>query len=153
MMLEVRGGSQQTLAEMINSQQQLANADLLQVLKLTRIQDTSFEDALKEMLASDCNNEIVVERLDFPSEMMQQRNANSPATTSEAGSKMTNLLSFAPNNAIPLRRYSTIPTSDNAIVAKKDKKTQQEQKKFKLATEYIVMGDTQVVVNVLPRAK
>ncbi|MEI6285566.1 MAG: SpoIVB peptidase S55 domain-containing protein [Bacillota bacterium] len=153
MMLEVRGGSQQTLAEMINSQQQLANADLLQVLKLTRIKDTSFEEALKEMLASDCNNEIVVERLDFPSEMMQQRNANSSVTATEAGSKMANLLTFTSNNPTSLMSYASSPSGDKPSTAPKDKKQPQEQTKFKLTTDYIVIGDTQVVVNVLPKAK
>lgn len=150
MMLEIRGGSQQTLAEMINSQQQLANADLMQVLKLTRIKDTSFEDALKEMLDTDCNNEIVVERLDFPPEMMQQR--NSAAKTNETTTKMSAGLSFS-NDYSALMSYAASGPAEKPAEANKSSKQKSEQTKFKAKTGYIIIGDTQVVVNVLPEAK
>jgi hypothetical protein len=153
MMLEVRGGSQQTLAEMINQQQQLANADLLQVLKLTRIKDTSFEEALKEMLETDCNNEIVIERLDFPSEMMKQRSTNSTANPTDNSAKMVDLLTLSTTSSMPSMNFSASSTADKVVEANKEKKQSHEQIKFKVKTEYIIIGDTQVVVNVLPKAK
>ena len=153
MMLEVRGGSQQTLAEMINSQQQLANADLLQVLKLTRIKDTSFDEALKEMLETDCNNEIVVERLYFPSEMMQQHSNSPVARPVETGAKMVDMLTFSTNQAKSLMSYAANTTVEKPAASSKDKKSTAEQVKFKVKTDYIIIGDTQVVINVLPQAK
>ena len=154
-MLEVRGGSQQTVADMLNSQQQLANADLMQVLKLTRIKDTSFEDALKEMLASDCNDEIVVEQLDFPPELIAQRAVASKHQNDEAAARIHGL-----SYPMGIDLTTNMMDADAGSHAANSKESSDgankpfvDKSKVKTKTGYIILGDTQVVLNVVPAGK
>lgn len=129
MTLEVRGGGMIPLTQLIK----LQNADSLTKLIKSHNKDKSFEDVLKTFTNRECNNDIVIEKLDMSQEFMEQD-----------GKKQVKELDIANEQeeaAFKLPRAGVISEG----IVKVNKKTG----KSMISTDYIVENDTQLVINVV----
>lgn len=137
MTLEVRGGGMIPLTQLLLKKQGLDD----DILNGDKKKNQSFADMLKEFSQSDHNNDIVVEQLALdnnvlaaesglavPAQDKPAKNSNDENTQEKNAAKQSSPLSLA------------------------IKKTDEKSKSF-ISTDYIVDGDTQVVVEVSNKEK
>jgi hypothetical protein len=121
--LEVRGGGVVPLLQLLAQQQGLGEGVL--VLK-PKAKEQKFDDVIQEFNKRDRNNEIVAEVLDI----------GTGDTTGANKVKKNNSDAKQPQSSL-------LPSNDSAL--SKDK---QADGKKSVATDYVIGGDTQVVINV-----
>jgi hypothetical protein len=132
--LEVRGGGMVPLLQLLSKRQGLDES--LLVLGKAKPRNQGFADVINEFVERDRNNDIVVEVMDMGMDSLLD-----PGNVNKSKSEIKNPESNAVENTVALK-------ADLKEVTGKDKKIQ-EKAKNRITTDYIVDGDTQVVVNVL----
>ena len=132
--LEVRGGGMVPLLQLISKRQGLDESLLM--LGKPKPKNQQFGDVIKEFVERDRNNEIVVEVLDMGMNgLLDPGNVNKNKTEikSPGGEPVENTVALQANL--------------KEVIGRDMKK--QEKVKNRITTDYIVDGDTQVVVNVV----
>ncbi len=132
--LEVRGGGMVPMLQLL-AKRQGTDASLL-MLGQPKPKNQQFSDVIKEFVERDRNNDIVVEVLDMGLDgLLDPGNGNKNKTeikSQEGG---------------PVENTVTLKADLKDVIGKDMKKT--EKVKNRITTDYIVDGDTQVVVNVV----
>jgi len=131
--LEVRGGGMVPLIQLLSKQQGLDEGLLM--LGKPKPKDQAFSDVIKEFMDRDRNNEIVVEVLDMGMDELL-------GTSNLSKEKITN------KKQENKESENTITLKTNLLDLSKDKKKQGKAKN-RVTTDYIIDGDTQVIVNVV----
>ena len=131
--LEVRGGGMVPLLKLLSQSQGLGEE--LFLLSKPKEKNKKFEDVIKEFLKRDRNNDIVVEILDID---MGAAIAPTPKQEGSESKKRTDNLPQTSNTALKK------DFGENKLQAKKE----QEKTKGYISTDYIISGDTQIVVQV-----
>jgi hypothetical protein len=131
--LEVRGGGMVPVLQLLAKRQGVDESLLM--LGKPKPQNQDFAGVIKDFVERDRNNEIVVEVLDTGMD-----GALDPGNANKTKNEMKNPDNGTVENAVTLK-------TDLKDVIGKDKK-KQDKVKNRLATDYIIDGDTQVVVNV-----
>ena len=132
--LEVRGGGMVPLLQLISKRQGLDESLLM--LGKPKPKNQQFGDVIKEFVERDRNNEIVVEVLD-----MAMNDLFGNATLGKDKNNNKKQEKGIVENTVSLK------TDIKAVNAKDNKK--QGKVKNSITTDYIIDGDTQVVVNVV----
>jgi len=131
--LEVRGGGMVPLLQMLSNGQALG----AQVLIMNKPQENKeFADDIKDFLKRDRNNDIVVEVLDMNMDMGGALDTD----------KLKKDDSKKQNDSL-LNNSNTLIKKDSKGDATPSKKQPDKAKSF-ISTDYIIGGDTQVVINV-----
>jgi hypothetical protein len=133
--LEVRGGGMVPMLQLLAKRQ--GTDESLLMLGKPKPKNQEFGDVIKEFVERDRNNDIVVEVLDMGMDgLLDPGNANKNKTeikSQEGGG--------------PVENTVTLKADLKEVIGKDMKKT--EKAKNRITTDYIVDGDTQVVVNVV----
>ena len=124
--LEVRGGGMVPLLQLISQNQGLDE----EIILLTKAKDKNrkFEEVIKEFSDRDRNNDIVVEVLNM-----------------DIGEFMGNVGEQPSKPKTEPKKQETAPVKKSNTPLKKETKA---KNKNYIATDYIISGDTQVVINV-----
>lgn len=132
--LEVRGGGMVPMLQLLAKRQ--GTDEGLLMLGKPKPKNQQFGDVIKEFVERDRNNDIVVEVLDMGLDgLLDPGNGNKNKTeikSQEGG---------------PVENTVTLKADLKEVIGKDMKKT--EKAKNRITTDYIVDGDTQVVVNVV----
>jgi hypothetical protein len=131
--LEVRGGGMVPVLQLLAKRQGVDESLLM--LGKPKPQNQDFAGVIKDFVERDRNNEIVVEVLDTGMDGVLD-----PGNANKTKNEMKNPDNGTVENAVTLK-------TDLKDVIGKDKK-KPEKVKNRLTTDYIIDGDTQVVVNV-----
>lgn len=135
--LEVRGGGMVPLIQLLSKRQGLDDSLLL--LGKPKPKNQEFADVVKEFMERDRNNEIVVEVLDMGmDDLLGAGNA----------SKEKNRINIKGEESNSTTENTVSLKTDLKDISAKDKKKQGKAKN-RVTTDYIIDGDTQVVVNVV----
>lgn len=137
MTLEVRGGGMIPITELI-----LKRQGLDEVLKGKKKNQT-FDDAVKDFMNNDRNNDIVVE----PLQMTGDEGANQPALASPSVDKVKKAA-----NAGDGTPDKTQSSKAGSLFGGAKKGDEAKVKSF-ISTDYIIDGDTQLLVEVAPTIK
>ena len=126
--LEVRGGGMVPLLQLISQNQGLDE----EIILLTKAKDKNrkFEEVIKEFSDRDRNNDIVVEVLNM-----------------EIGEFMGNVTEQPSKPKTEPKKQETNLAKKSNTTLKKETKAKNKDKNY-VATDYIISGDTQVVINV-----
>ncbi len=134
--LEVRGGGMVPVLQLL-TQNQLLDESLILLTK-PKDKNKKFEDVVTEFSSRDRNHDIVVEILDMNMDDLIGEVAGKPKKntldTKVTDAKITN--TKKQENAVEKKNESNL------------KKNVKEQRKNSVATDYIISGDTQVVITV-----
>lgn len=134
--LEVRGGGMVPLLQLL-SQRQGLDEELL-MLNKPKEKNKKFADVITEFLKRDRNNDIVVEILNIDMGMGDVLGNGKPKKDNSDNKKQTDSL---------LQNSNTALKKDSKENKVQDKKKQEKIKSY-ITTDYIISGDTQVVINV-----
>jgi len=142
--LEVRGGGIVPIIQLLAKQQGVGEEVFL--LNKPKEKNKKFDDIIKEFIARDHNNDIVVEILDLNSDIdMNNGDANAGkkiAMNTEINKQDTKVLSIAD-------RTNKKESKENKDITEPDKRKKGKGKsKARLATDYIISGDAQVMITV-----
>lgn len=143
LILEVRGGGMVPLLQLLSKSQGLAG-DLLMLGKPSE-KDKKFADVIKEFTKRDRNNDIVVEIAEI------DMTAGIGDVLGTAKLKKTDRDSKKPDRST-LEESDIAPKKDLKETKGQDKDKQEKAKSF-ITTDYIIGGDTQIVINVEKAAK
>ncbi|MBP2637685.1 MAG: stage sporulation protein [Firmicutes bacterium] len=137
MALAVRGGGMVSLAQLL-TKRQAGEEDLTKLFIKPR--PKSLEEAVTELLKRDRNNDIVVEVIDMGiPDAAQSGEGNTPK-------KMTEKFETNPTPTSQTTANKMVAGSGNS--AAKAAKATEAEKKVCITTDYIIDGDTQIVLNV-----
>jgi len=139
--LEVRGGGMVPLLQLLSISQGL-NEELL-MLNKPKEKNIKFADVINEFSKRDRNNDIVVEVLDMDLDMGDVFGTGKP--------KKENSDSKPPKDS--LSKHSDIALKKEPKDNKDLNKKKQEKVKNYVTTDYIISGDTQIVINVEKTSK
>ena len=134
--LEVRGGGMVPLLQLLSKSQGL-NEELL-ILNKPKEKNKEFVDDINEFLKRDRNNDIVVEVLDM--------DANIGDLFGTAKLKKDNIDIEKQKDSVLLNNNNVLKKDTKISVDTNKKKP--EKPKSTIATDYILSGDTQIVINV-----
>ncbi|MBP2627207.1 MAG: peptidase SpoIVB [Firmicutes bacterium] len=132
--LEVRGGGMVPILQLLSKRQGL-DEELL-MLNKPKEKNKKFADVIKDFLKRDRNNDIVVEILDL--DMGEVPGTAKPQKDNSDSKKQKD--SLMQNSNAALKKDST----ENRLQDKKN----QEKAKSCITTDYIIGGDTQIIINV-----
>lgn len=132
--LEVRGGGMVPMLQLL-AKRQGTDASLL-MLGQPKPKNQQFGDVIKEFVERDRNNDIVVEVLDMGLDSLL-----------DPGNGNKNKTEIKSQEGGPVENTVTLKADLKEVIGKDMKKT--EKVKNRITTDYIVDGDTQVVVNVV----
>lgn len=135
--LEVRGGGMVPLVQLLAKNQGVDESLLM--LGKQKAKNQEFGDVVKEFVERDHNNEIVVEVLDMGMDVVLN-----PGNVTKTKSELKLQENSAVENTVALH------TEIKDVIGKDKKK--QDKAKNRITTDYIVDGDTQVVINVVKDA-
>jgi hypothetical protein len=128
-----------SVAQLMNKQQN-GEEDLIKMLVKPR--PKSLEEAVKELVNRDRNNDIVIEAMDMGG------TEASPAD-GKASKAIVEKFENSPNPALKnTTAKHTTKTAGNGKTGSKDAKEGDTQRKVNVTTDYIIDGDTQLVLNV-----
>jgi len=143
--LEVRGGGMVPIVQLLAKTQGLTDEVLM--LSKPGEKNIEFADVIKEFLKRDHNNDLVVEILGIDTAAAGDALGTGQVKKDDSdGIKQQE--SVLQNNVLPTS--NVILKKDPKDKVAQDKKNQ-EKSKNSLATDYIISGDTQVVVNVVKK--
>ncbi|XER14466.1 hypothetical protein SATMO3_47490 [Sporomusa aerivorans] len=141
-MLAVRGGGMVSMAQLIGKK--VTGEEDISKLFMLKPRPKSLEEAVTELVKRDRNNDIVVETIDM----------NMPdATTAAAGKKansFTNQFEASPSPVLPENAgKNPVKTGVTGTAAAKQPVNGEDKRKVYVTTDYIIDGDTQVVLNIV----
>lgn len=131
--MEVRGGGMVPLAQLLLNKQGLGE----ELFKLERNKQQSFSDVLKEFTTRDRNNDIVVEIMAGDFGGMGTEAGKPVVPKIDPGSQPKPNTDKLKNTANPI-----------SLLADPNAKTDADKGKTFVTTDYIIEGDTQVLINV-----
>lgn len=138
LMLEVRGGSMVSLSQLLLKSQGL-DLDLLKPKK-----NQTLDSMLKDFAERDRNNDIVVEVMDKGVEELVEELSSEKADTKD---KEKDKIGLKPQSPVDDNAKGNLKKKDKAY-AEKAEKSPTKAKNY-LTTDYIIDGDTQIVINVV----
>lgn len=139
LMLSVRGGGMISLAQLVGKKQ--AGEEDLSKLFMTKPRPKSLEEAVKELVNRDRNNDIVVEAIEM---------AMPDATLGAAGKNanpVADKFEASPSPAQPEAKKTAKSSRANTQNTKSAKGDDSKRKVY-ITTDYIIDGDTQVMLNI-----
>lgn len=140
--LEVRGGGMVPVIQLLAKAQGL-NQELFMLSK-PKEANRGFGDIVQDFLKSDHNNDIVVEVLDADMGLgVDPATGKTKVDTSDNTTQQDSLL----QQYSLVKKPTTIEKKDSPDKIVPDKKNQDKTKSF-ISTDYIIGGDTQIVINV-----
>jgi len=141
--LEVRGGGMVPILQLLSKNQSLTEG--LLILNKPIEKNKKFADVIKDFLARDRNNDIIVEVLDVNMGMGDVLGTGTVKKDNNDSSKQPDPDSLLQNSKITLKKDAKENTALN--------KKKQEKAKSSLTTDYIIDGEAQIVMNVEKKAK
>ncbi len=142
LMLAVRGGGMISVAQLMGKRQ--AGEDDISKLFITKPRPKSLEDAVKDLVNRDRNNDIVVEAVDMAGFDGAFGNEGKGAKP------VTDRFEAAPSPALKepaVKKSAKSSSAQNKNV--KNTKSDEDKRKVYITTDYIIDGDTQLVLNVV----
>lgn len=128
--LEVRGGGMVPILQLL-AKGQIFDEELI-MLNKSKDKNKKFADMIKEFIVRDRNNDIVVEIFDMALGDIIGDVTKQPKKYSSDNKKQEN----------------AVEEKSDTILKKGVKKDGQEKRKNNITTDYIISGDTQIVINV-----
>lgn len=142
LMLAVRGGGMISVAQLMGKRQ--VGEDDISKLFITKPRPKSLEDAVKDLVNRDRNNDIVVEAVDmagFDGAFGNEGKGTRP---------VTDKFETTPSPALKeptVKKSAKSSSSQNKNI--KNTKSDEDKRKVYITTDYIIDGDTQLVLNVV----
>lgn len=139
LMLTVRGGGMVSVAQLLSKRQTTGEDDLAKLFIKAR--PNSLNESVNDLVNRDRNNDLVVEAIDVNGPQVVQNGEEKPQKT------LTEKFETSPSPALP---NTTVKPGINvkSKVASKAAKADEEQRKVYISTDYIIDGDTQLVLNI-----
>ena len=141
LMLAVRGGGMISLAQLLGKNQ-VTEEDITKLF-LTKPKAKSLEEAVKELVNRDRNNDIVVEAIE-----MGTPNSADGGTGKNAKPAAEKKFETAPIPVQPDNAQLTAKLGSSFAQKAKNAKDDANKRKVHLTTDYIIDGDAQVVLNI-----
>ncbi|HWR44350.1 SpoIVB peptidase S55 domain-containing protein [Sporomusa sp.] len=141
LMLSVRGGGMVSVAQLVGKRQN--GEEDFSKLFMTKAKPKSLEEAVKELVNRDRNNDIVVEAIEM----------NMPDVASAGAGKnakpVADTFETSPSPALPdSSGKKPAKTGRTGSEVAKTAKGDDSKQKVYITTDYIIDGDTQVMVNI-----
>ncbi|XER08477.1 hypothetical protein SRRS_40920 [Sporomusa rhizae] len=142
LMLAVRGGGMISVAQLMGKRQ--VGEDDISKLFIPKVRPKSLEDAVKDLVNRDRNNDIVVEAVDmagFDGAFGNEGKGTRP---------VTDKFETTPSPALKeptVKKSAKSSSSQNKNI--KNTKSDEDKRKVYITTDYIIDGDTQLVLNVV----
>lgn len=142
LMLAVRGGGMISVAQLMGKRQ--VGEDDISKLLIPKVRPKSLEDAVKDLVNRDRNNDIVVEAIDmagFDGAFGNEGKGTRP---------VTDKFETTPSPALKeptVKKSAKSSSSQNKNI--KNTKSDEDKRKVYITTDYIIDGDTQLVLNVV----
>ena len=142
LMLAVRGGGMISVAQLMGKRQ--VGEDDISKLFIPKVRPKSLEDAVKELVNRDRNNDIVDEAIDmagFDGAFGNEGKGTRP---------VTDKFETTPSPALKeptVKKSAKSSSSQNKNI--KNTKSDEDKRKVYITTDYIIDGDTQLVLNVV----
>lgn len=138
--LEVRGGGMIPILQLLSKQQGVDEGLLL--LSKVKDQNKNFADIIKDFSKRDRNNDIVVEVLNMDVDVNDVLGTGKVKATTNDSKKDENSVAITANT--PNKKEVKKEIGEKPVADKK----KQEKNKNTIATDYIIGGDAQVIINV-----
>ncbi|SMC38498.1 SpoIVB peptidase S55 domain-containing protein [Sporomusa malonica] len=141
LMLSVRGGGMVSMAQLIGKRQN--GEEDLSKLFMTKARPKSLDEAVKELVNRDRNNDIVVETIEMN---MPDTNPNGEGKSAKP---VADKFEPTPNPALPgVAGKKPAKTGHTGNETAKAGKVDDGKRKVSISTDYIIDGDTQVMINI-----
>ncbi len=140
LMLSVRGGGMISLAQLVGKKQ--AGEEDLSKLFLTKARPKSLDEAVKELVNRDRNNDIVVEAIDMATP------GGAAGGAGKNAKPVSDKFEASPTPVQPEAIKKTVKPGRAADQTAKTAKGDDSKRKVSITTDYIIDGDTQVMLNV-----
>lgn len=141
LMLSVRGGGMVSMAQLIGRRPTGGEEDISKLF-MAKARPKSLEEAVKELVSRDRNNDIVVETIE-----MNMPDAN-PNGEGKKTKPVTDKFEPAPTPALPDAAGKNPAGTGQGGSEKNKGRVDDSKRKVSIATDYIIDGDTQVMINV-----
>ncbi|HML34091.1 MAG TPA: SpoIVB peptidase S55 domain-containing protein [Sporomusa sphaeroides] len=141
LMLAVRGGGMISLAQLMGKNQ-VTEEDITKLF-LAKPKAKSLDEAVKELVNRDRNNDIVVEAIE-----MGMPNSTGGGTGKNVKPAAEKKFEPAPTPVQPENAKLTAKLGSSFIQKAKSAKDDANKRKVHLTTDYIIDGDAQVVLNI-----
>ncbi|BBB91545.1 MAG TPA: SpoIVB peptidase S55 domain-containing protein [Methylomusa anaerophila] len=148
MMLSVRGGGTVSLAQLLGKRQG-TDAEANHLPFVLKPKPSTLEETVKELVERDRNNDLVAEIMDFNFD-------NLNGTPTGQNPRISTELGESPSPVVPdktgKKKPDTIDPGTNPGTSQsqpgKVKKAGESKRKFSVTTDYIIDGETQLVINI-----